>query len=497
MTPKKHAVIPIYPFLLAVYPVIALLSVNAGQVRPEAGLRIALFSIGLAIILFGLTGMILRNWVKAAALTALMLLLFFSYGHLYQALEQSDFLGGALGRHRILLPVYLVLFLAGMALIIRRPAPGAKLTALFNIISIALVLLPAIQLGSYALKTAPQRAQPASQAAQDRVKPDVYYIILDGYNRADTLLDLYGYDNQPFMDNLTQMGFITPDCAQSNFGWTALSMASTFQMNYLDDMNLASQKNNSNLDWAALENRIRYNPVRDQFKALGYSVVSFGTGYSFTEWTDADQFLTVEEARKLHGMTVFEVLFLRTTLLRVVTEGQSVLAPASVDNQPERVKYDEIMFTMDELDRLATTPGPKFVYAHLVAPHMAYVFDSTGAFKVQEQIPGYTDEITYLNARMLDLFEAIIKNSKTPPIIILQSDHGWDWERRMAILNALYLPDALAKQVTPDWTPVNTFRLIFSGQFGLDYPLLENVSYFSPENAPMDFSIAEPTCMSR
>lgn len=206
MTPKKHAVIPIYPFLLAIYPVIALLSVNTGQVRPEAGLRIALFSLGLAAILFGFTGVILRNWIKAAALTALMLLLFFSYGHLYQALEQSALLGGALGRHRIVLPVYGALFLAGMALIIRRPAPGAKLTALFNIISIALVLLPAIQLGSYALKTAPQRAQSASQTGQDTIKPDVYYIILDGYNRADTLLDLYGYDNQPFMDNLTQIG---------------------------------------------------------------------------------------------------------------------------------------------------------------------------------------------------------------------------------------------------------------------------------------------------
>jgi len=299
------------------------------------------------------------------------------------------------------------------------------------------------------------------------------------------------------MDELHTLGFVTPACAQSNFGWTALSMASTFQMNYLEDMDLDSQRPNNNLDWAALENRIRYNPVRDQFKALGYEVVSFGTGYSFTEWTDADQFLTLDESRQRHGMTVFEVLFLRTTLMRVVVEGESVIAAnaSQTSEQPDRIKYDEVMFTLGQLDRLAGTPGPKFVYAHLVAPHMAYVFDSNGEFKVQEQLPGYTDEVTYLNQRMLQLFEEIITKSDVAPIIILQSDHGWDWERRMAILNALYLPEPLAANITPDWTPVNTFRLIFNDHFGLDYPLLENVSYFSPEGSPMDFSVVPPTCM--
>jgi len=191
-------------------------------------------------------------------------------------------------------------------------------------------------------------------------------------------------------------------------------------MSYLEDMDLEAQRTNNNLDWAALENRIRYNPVRDQFKALGYEVVSFGTGFSFTEWTDADQFLTLDETRQRHGMTVFEVLFLRTTLMRVVVEGESVIAAnaSQTSEQPDRIKYDEVMFTLDQLDKLAGSPGPKFVYAHLVAPHMAYVFDSKGEYKVQEQIPGYTDEITYLNQRMLQLFEEIIAQSDTPPIII-------------------------------------------------------------------------------
>jgi hypothetical protein len=486
-----------YPFLFSIYPVLALLGVNTGQVRPEAGLRIGLISLGMTIVVFVILRVILKNSAKTALLTAIIVILFFTYGHVYQLLEQTTILGLTLGRHRVLLPSYIVLFMAALGFVLQRPAPGRKLGNLLNLIAAFLIAMPLIQLGVYALQTAPKTSVTKGEGSGGVSKPDVYYIILDGYNRADTLNDLYGYDNQPFMDDLETLGFITPACAESNFGWTALSMASTFQMSYLEDMDLEAQRTNNNLDWAALENRIRYNPVRDQFKALGYEVVSFGTGFSFTEWTDADQFLTLDETRQRHGMTVFEVLFLRTTLMRVVVEGESVIAAnaSQTSEQPDRIKYDEVMFTLDQLDKLAGSRGPKFVYAHLVAPHMAYVFDSKGEYKVQEQIPGYTDEITYLNQRMLELFEEIIAQSDTPPIIILQSDHGWDWERRMAILNALYLPEPLAAKITPDWTPVNTFRLIFNDHFGLDYPLLKNVSYFSPEGSPMDFSVVPPTCM--
>ena len=75
------------------------------------------------------------------------------------------------------------------------------------------------------------------------------------------------------------------------------------------------------------------------------------------------------------------------------------------------------------------------------------------------------------------------EKSETPPIIILQSDHGQrphhpgiviggdEWHK---ILNAMYLPGMDYAGLSDSISPVNTFRLIFNHYFDADYPLLED-----------------------
>jgi hypothetical protein len=57
--------------------------------------------------------------------------------------------------------------------------------------------------------------------------PDIYYIILDAYGRADTLQSLFDYDNSEFLDFLEAKGFYVADCAQSNYSQTILSLSSS------------------------------------------------------------------------------------------------------------------------------------------------------------------------------------------------------------------------------------------------------------------------------
>ena len=64
-----------------------------------------------------------------------------------------------------------------------------------------------------------QSANLASGAA----KPDIYYIILDGYSRDDTLQDFFDYDNSQFLKALEDMGFYVARCSQSNYAQTQLS----------------------------------------------------------------------------------------------------------------------------------------------------------------------------------------------------------------------------------------------------------------------------------
>ncbi len=63
--------------------------------------------------------------------------------------------------------------------------------------------------------------------------PDIYYIILDEYGREDKLRDEFGYDNTPFLRELTKRGFFVAKHSRSNYLQTDLSLTSSLNMRYL------------------------------------------------------------------------------------------------------------------------------------------------------------------------------------------------------------------------------------------------------------------------
>jgi len=75
--------------------------------------------------------------------------------------------------------------------------------------------------------------------------PDICYIILDGYGRADMLQSVYGFDNSEFINALEQRGLVVENGSQSYYPRTILSLASSLNMQYLDTMSKAM--NDSNL----------------------------------------------------------------------------------------------------------------------------------------------------------------------------------------------------------------------------------------------------------
>jgi hypothetical protein len=131
------------------------------------------------------------------------------------------------------------------------------------------------------------------------------------------------------------------------------------------------------------------------------------------------------------------------------------------------------------------------VFAHIVITHGPPVFlpdgtitndpnilgtDSTPVTPEYDRL-GYINEIQFTNAQILKIVSTIISNSKIPPVIIIQGDHGFQGDNRNLILNAYFVNDETKKSLYPTITPINSFRLIFNHYFGTNYEMLTDLVY--------------------
>src|SRR5918996_1499607 len=78
---------PLHPFVFAIYPILALLAFNISQVGFSSGLRPLLCSVFVAGFLTLAFYAIFRDWKRAALISTILLLLFYSYGHVYLLLK--------------------------------------------------------------------------------------------------------------------------------------------------------------------------------------------------------------------------------------------------------------------------------------------------------------------------------------------------------------------------------------------------------------------------
>ena len=89
IVPMKHHLanvfkLPWYFAFFAVYPSLALIAYNIDELRPAEGLRSLVFSELVALVLFSLFWLVFRSKQRAALAVSILLLLFFSYGHIYE-----------------------------------------------------------------------------------------------------------------------------------------------------------------------------------------------------------------------------------------------------------------------------------------------------------------------------------------------------------------------------------------------------------------------------
>lgn len=494
---------PWYPIAISAYPVLALLSANVGQVQNSAGIRSLLASILFGGILYALVWLFLRKAHKAAFLTSLWLILFFSFGHIYIAIDTKY---PDAGYTSWLGAVWVLLFVAALFWVLRSKSTFAAAASTFNTIALALLVMA---VGQIMLESEPQsvsalgadHAPIEDDLTVPQNPPDVYYIILDSYARQDFLQAVYGYDNSEFIKALQDRGFYIGACSQSNYVRTEISLTSSLNMMYLQDLD--DEFKPESTARRTLWNSLKHSAVRHNFENMGYETVNFATGFAWNELSDADHFMTPPPFTS--GLTEFEGLFLRTTLARYAQDWGWV-DPDAVMGQSFRDRFNNVFNSIDDV---ANMPGPQFSYIHLISPHPPFVFDAEGNpnyppdfWNEQREYPydnyqkGYLGQMTYLNKKVLAAIDTILAESDTPPIIVIQGDHGaWMQPKnlRMWIFNAYYFPGH-EDVLYPTISPVNTFRLIFNTYFGGKYEILKDQSYFSPVPNLYDFSPEPNNC---
>ncbi len=526
---------PIYPWLLSVFPILHLYSENLGIVTDLP----VLLTMGVSLATTTLFVLGLRyataSLPKAALITSLLLFGFYYYGHLSVWLGENEFASAQSGLLYALFAVIGVL----AAAVWLRPAGATFYPTIALALNVALVVMlapPTFATASYFIEkvTRPPAdllSEEGWQASPTKVldgpeTPDIYYIIADGYSSNEHLLRDYHYDNSAFTNELEKLGFYVTHGSKANYGSTLLSLASSLNMRYVPEKPADVGVD----DLVYLRMAIADNAVARFLLARGYSYIYMLSGfllpsriadvnldfgedgvmeYAFSNTKSGGlQFNTKSIVSGEFYKEPFTRLLVESSLLRLFADS---LEPWVQKGRSYHLSDPKRLFaTLEELKRTADKPEATFTFVHLLKPHgplsLTRFGDNVRKTTWNPTLPQFFDELEFVNEILLDALLTVIEKSDTPPIIILQADHGsdrgnvWTKNKRLThfeILQALYLPESpsggLPLGVTPNLSPINSFGVLLRAYFGADYEEQEVKLYDMPGGYDAPFGHVDVT----
>jgi hypothetical protein len=515
--------------MLAAYPLLFLYANNPGQVPTDSVLPALLVVEAATLAVWVVLGLVLRNWEKAALVVGTGIVLLFSFGYV------RDF-AAAWMSVETWLAVWACLLITAIVGCLSMKRPLQPVTKVCNAVAIILLVFP---LGSILYQQfnsgdlsrmshakAPQGNDSAGGATSEGAEyetlapkiqtrpqdpatlPDIYFVILDAYGRADILQEVYEYDNGPFIEALRERGFYVADRATANYTQTGLSIGSCFNLEYLDFLHDTISKLETSREplGPLIEQSVLINTLREQ----GYVIKAFDSDTPEMEFFSADErFQTGSSIDPFHNA------------LKNMTPWPEAIKLTSSRGVADTHR-DGLQFVFDNLGGVARLPeSPKFVFAHILAPHPPFVFNKTGQsveaqgtfshndgdwligpenMSRKEYRRDYVEQLQYVNDRMLRAVDQILSESERPPIIFLIGDHGprsglyWEdaestnVQECMSILFACHLPDHVGEEdFYPNMSLVNAYRVVFNHYFGADLDRLPDKNYFSTALYPYRF----------
>ena len=488
-----------HPLLFAVHAVLSFYASNIAQAEFGDALRSLLMVVVCSAAGFALLWRLLGDAAKAGVMVSLSVLLFFSYD-LYSLISVQ-----------LILITVLVNWLTYF--IVKSEKHWGNATIFLNAAAFVALAFPLWIMTRYALESRSQGTlnlseSPSLQLTDDIERPNIYYIILDGYGRADVLEDLYQYPANTYMDILRAEGFYIADKSRSNYVRTIFSLASSFNMDTLETF-----IESNNLRDSHDERYIRLYNYESRFgkilRELGYTTVALSSGYLGGNSAGMEHF----ETPSVGTLNQFELKLLGQTPVHEFLQ-QMNLRNAFDTHRARQIE------ALARIPKLAQDyPSPTFFFGHIFLPHPPFVFEDDGTpadpkdpnfhigdadylvnitMTIQEYQESYKDQLHYLNHLALKMVKEI-RASDPEAVIVLQGDHGpgsqyvgnslekTNMHERTGILNAFLFPDGDYSALYPEISPANSFRVISNHFFGADFELVEDKVFFSSTASAYDF----------
>ncbi|RPJ01957.1 MAG: hypothetical protein EHM31_04405 [Candidatus Aminicenantes bacterium] len=500
---KKAPVI--HPFFFALFPILALYAHNIKSIpvplKELAGPLVV--SLACTVALFVLLRALIKDPTKAGLIVSFLVLWFLSFGHLA---GQIAVLTEGIYNRSLFFATALLVGVCGF-LVVRSRRTFGGLTRVLNAVAVTLVVFNVFTTAqTLARRHSIAPVNEIKVSGQATARPNIYYIVLDAYTRADILKEVFSYDNSEFLAGLEKRGFIVADRSYANYNLTQQSLASSLNFTLLDS--LAKDVGAVSFDRGPLYAMIRENRAMAFLKAQGYRLIAASSSIEPTDFKRADRYFGFARSD-----SEFRGVLLGTTPL-------ALFARSREDRSPYDAHRGRILNVFRALEESPREKGPFFMFVHIMAPHPPFVFGADGepvepdylfsmvdadrlhggnAAALPDYIARYRAQLAFLNTKLLGAFDSILKGSPEPPLMVLQGDHGSrtyaDLDRpeasyfkeNLAILNAFHLPGGGRPLVYPSISPVNTFRLIFKHYFGAELDLLEDASFWTTWRRPYRF----------
>lgn len=454
-----------------------------------------LIYLSVPIIAFAIIGRWWRSYTKAGTFACISLIVFYFFQPFYDEIKTIKALS-FFTKYSVILPILLIGFIILIIYIHRSKKSFRTFYYISNLLFLLLLTGGIIQyiylctknpLSSY------DQADPSKALSKNYIpcdtctRPDIYFLLFDGYTNSKTLKEEFGYNNSWIEEKLHEKGFQIPSHSKSNYNFTHMSIGSELNLSYL--INLDNNHRFYTKDFFEANYTIRHNELCDILKKQDYDINNLSIFDLKDNPVAITPAITQLTWRSVLGQTFFNKLRREIGWQLIKFFPKNHIPLAKEKKIAEDVRRITETFEGVVTAVKGTAPKPKFVYAHFLMPHETYYFDSSGkrldaVYTAMTLInpKDYISQLVYTNKFIITpLVDSLLKYARRPSVIIIQGDHGYrNYPPEKVSLefenfSAIYFSDKDYSNVSPDsLSSVNTFRIVLNKYFNQKLPMLKD-----------------------